>query len=312
MGRFSQAFGTFDRLMRGLNGVINIVADAILVESGAAEPISAMPAAGALTGAELVPIVQGGVNVQTTLATVGVEIAATVPAILLEAGAQEKISAMPAAAALTGAETIPGVQGGANVKLTPAQILNYVGPFLTQHPGYIVGHFYSTSTNGNAVGAAIAVNSARFIPFIPEQTCTLSALGAVVTTIGATNFQLAIYAGDPVTKNPTGAVLAATGNLSNTSATGVSGAINLQVIEGTLYWLAICSGDSLATYRSFNAGAFSEQIGTTALLATISNNNLGYSTPMTFGTWSNATGLIYTIVVAGACANIAFNVGSIP
>jgi hypothetical protein len=42
----------------------------ILVESGAAAKISAFPAAGALTGAEIIPAVQGGADVQTTLTAI--------------------------------------------------------------------------------------------------------------------------------------------------------------------------------------------------------------------------------------------------
>ena len=52
--------------------------------------------------------------------------AVSLPSILVESGADAKISAMPAAAALGAADLIAMVQAGANVKGTPAQVLTYI------------------------------------------------------------------------------------------------------------------------------------------------------------------------------------------
>lgn len=93
--------------------------NAVLVESGSPAKVSAFPAAAALTGLELLPLVQGGADVRSTVSTVtGVS-----PALLVESGAAKKISALPAASALTGAELVPVVQGGADVQTTTGALL---------------------------------------------------------------------------------------------------------------------------------------------------------------------------------------------
>lgn len=55
----------------------------------------------------------------------GVAASASAPAVLVESGSAETISAMTAAATLDGTEQVPLVQGGSNVRSTVAGVLNY-------------------------------------------------------------------------------------------------------------------------------------------------------------------------------------------
>ena len=54
--------------------------------------------------------------------------------------ANQKISAMTAASALTGAEQIAAVQSGANVKLTPAQIRTFIAALVADGKTLIVSN----------------------------------------------------------------------------------------------------------------------------------------------------------------------------
>jgi hypothetical protein len=99
---------------------------AILTETAPAVKISAMTAAAALTGAELVPLVQTGLNVRSTTAAIAG--LASVAAILVESGAASKVSALPAAGALTGTEQVPVNQGGTTVRTTTLAIAALATP----------------------------------------------------------------------------------------------------------------------------------------------------------------------------------------
>lgn len=89
------------------------------------EKISAMPAAGALTGTEVIPAVQSGANVKATASAIAA-LAPAIAAILVESGAAAKISALAASATIVGTETVPVVQGGATVKALVSALSIYI------------------------------------------------------------------------------------------------------------------------------------------------------------------------------------------
>jgi hypothetical protein len=74
----------------------------------------------------------------------------------------EKISAMPPAAALTGAELVPVVQGGANVKATAQNIANLApAPTVTITKG-------TTATSGFAVGDLIVNGASNLVDAVAD------------------------------------------------------------------------------------------------------------------------------------------------
>jgi len=84
-------------------------------------------------------------------------VAAAAVAIGLPAAAQpQKISAMPSATTLAGTEYLAGIQTGANVKVTPAQVLTYI---LSSLPGSSISTTNLTTT-GLALTAASATGGA--------------------------------------------------------------------------------------------------------------------------------------------------------
>lgn len=170
-------------------------------------------------------------------------------------------------------------------------------------PGYIASQWYSPYETGMvAAGSAPAAGSVRCIPFVLKSRVTMSDLGVRVTTLAAAgNVQVAIYANNPTTMRPTGAVLANTGSLS-TAATGVvSGAISggNVTLEPGLYWACLNSDNSTAVFQFSGgaAGIMGSLVGG-ANLVTVSSAAasmiVGVSTPITYGTWSSMTGAIFT------------------
>lgn len=90
----------------------------------------------------------------------------------------QKISAMPSATTLSGTEYISGVQSGANVKITPAQVLTYI---LSSLPGSSISTINLTTT-GLALTAASGTGSAGFR--LPPGTAPTSPVnGDIWTTI---------------------------------------------------------------------------------------------------------------------------------
>jgi hypothetical protein len=186
------------------------------------------------------------------------------------------------------------------------------------HPGYIVGNFILPYSAGMTPGAALVTNIARFIPWVPKQNCSLTTLGARITTVGTTNLQLAIYTSDPTTKKPTGSQLGATGNIVNTSNVFVSGAfsgaVTVSVQAGQLYWLAINNGDSACICYVPSVSGYPGW-----LLGSSNGGNIvavpglnAYTTPLTFGTWGDVTAASWTEIATTVYAMISPKIASIP
>ena len=211
--------------------------------------------------------------------------------------ANTRISALPPAAALGGAEIVPAVQSGADVGVTASQLQ----AFATGLPGFISGNWYVPfGMYSLAAGGALVASSIRLAPFIVPVPMTVKGLAARVTTIGTSNIQLAIYASNGATGRPTGPALVSTGNLANTAAAQVSSAVTATLLAPGLYWMAVNAGDSTVVMLAPNLSnpQMSALIGS-ATLANInpSNNNVNLylSTPQTLGAaWPNLTSATFT------------------
>ncbi len=82
-----------------------------------------MPAAASLTGAEAVPALQTGANVQTTTQAIA-NLAPAVASVLVENGNASKISGMAPAGALSGNELINVVKTGLSKQTTAQAVAN--------------------------------------------------------------------------------------------------------------------------------------------------------------------------------------------
>lgn len=116
----------------------------------------------------------------------------------------------------------------------------YVNP--PSHPGYISGNYCLPQNLTFGAGAAVPTGSIRLVPFQTYAPFTVSQLGCRITTLGALgNLRLGLYAHNRATGNPTGTVLAETGDISTTTAVAVTAALsgaNALIVPGT-YWAAL-------------------------------------------------------------------------
>lgn len=144
----------------------------------------------------------------------------------LLAGAK-KISALPAAGALTGTELVEGVQSGANVKMTTQAIANLGGGGAAW--GGITGTLSSQTDLQTALNAKQAlVNSATAL--VDAASMDLTAIKHTLASSSATRTFTISYTGDDITLEVT---------LSATSATYTFPATSLCVSEG------VASGDNI-------------------------------------------------------------------
>jgi hypothetical protein len=189
------------------------------------------------------------------------------------------------------------------------------------HPGYVVGNWYMRTPGTAGAGAAITATAGRFIPFIPVQSVTISALGARVAAVGSSNLQFAIYAGAVVAGQgwrPTGTALGTTGNVVNTSVATVQGALgsSVSLTGGQVYFLAVMCGDATCVCTTMVTGAGSTfwMIGDATLSNVFFSNEsvTSVSTPTTFGTWPNVTSATWTEALVNTYAEVIFKVASIP
>lgn len=170
------------------------------------------------------------------------------------------------------------------------------GGMVSQHPGYVTGNWYVPYVGTAAAGGVLGNGTIHFIPWVPQSSFTVSALGCRITTVGTTNIQLAIYASQLTAGagyRPTGNALASTSSIVNTSATSVSGTVSVAVTAGTLYFLAINCNDATCVCVIPTVTTLSNSW----LLGTATQSNLISSaaalTHLTFaqafGTWPDMT-----------------------
>jgi hypothetical protein len=181
---------------------------------------------------------------------------------------------------------MPGVGG-----LTLAQAATL------SHPGYVAGRWYCpfpSATPGTT--NPYSATQVRLSPFILSQQVTISDLGVLITTLAAAgNIRLAIYASDPVTKQPTGSPLAVTGDISTAAAGGIGGDITGAdvVLPAGLYWFATAADNATVVLGGTAATHMQTLFGATSAATAISaatTYRLQYTiNSTTYGTWPVAS-----------------------
>lgn len=270
-----------------------------------------------------------------------------------------KISDDPITATPADADSLPGVFGGANGRMTWAGIkafllsstglaaftsavkglvpasgggtVNFLradgtwsappsggsGGGATVHPGYVAGRFYSPGGSGITAAGVASVSTATYFALgRVEQTCTISALAARITTVSAGgSFQLAIYANDTATMRPTGApiVITVAGSTASAATLTLSLTSNTQFAIG-YYWFAIQVDNSTAVYsaQSANNNLYSERagnIGSAGFVISPFNGLSFFGT--TYGTWPNMSGAS-TTETTSRIPSLGFQVASVP
>jgi hypothetical protein len=174
-------------------------------------------------------------------------------------------------------------------------------------PAYVAGRWYPMATvTASGAGVAAASGTVRLLPFTLRQPMTVSDLGARVTVVGVGSFQIAVYANNPATMRPTGAVLARTGDILSTSLAAVSGDItgaNVALAAG-VYWAAVnvdaTSASATFTNPSAGFGLSGSLIGSETLANVSSAAGtvyLGLTTPMAYNSWDDITAATFTEAV---------------
>ena len=201
-----------------------------------------------------------------------------------------------------------------------------VGPFGagggsggSDHPGYITGTWYQLGRGELLAGNALVANSIRLIPFYLPNDITIINFGArIVTASSGNSVQLAIYANDNTIGNPTGSAIAATGNISTTTAGLVSatksGGGTFSLTKGH-YWMAINSNNSVAAMQTFGtwdpiASWFMGGTAQASVSPADARGSYIFTIAQTFGTWPSLTGASFTEETAstGMLASCAIHV----
>lgn len=168
--------------------------------------------------------------------------------------ADTKISALTAAGALGGAEAVPAVQSGGNVKISATQFGDLTaGRF---HPGLTSATWYGPAATITTFGTGVAADFLYLVPIFVPYACTITDLGIYVVT-GAGNAKFGLYsnvAGVPTT------LLGSTSLVSTASSTAdASGTLTVAVSVGAgMCWAAILfSGTpTVAQYGTDGMAAF--------------------------------------------------------
>lgn len=189
-----------------------------------------------------------------------------------------------------------------------------------RRPRYVAGRRYvPAGPSITAAGVAPGAGSIRLFPGIIEDTITLSALGLRIGIVSAGgNAAAAIYGYDPTTLLPTGLPVSSSANISTASVANIFAAASGQLISN-LYWFAsnMDNGTAAATSVGVNDLSMLQLIGGSADADLGANSLVGLSTPATFGTWPDLTGLTvgsgFTEVIAVATIPIVeFKGSSVP
>jgi len=153
--------------------------------------IPALPAAGALTGAEPIETVQSGSGVKTTAQAIANLAGGSATALLVESGGAEKISNLGAAAGLTGSEEVPVVQSGGTVRTTAQHIADLatgVSALLVESGG---------AEKISALSAAAPLAGTEIVPLVQggatvhataQAIANLASTGMTVTQVAGTSY----------------------------------------------------------------------------------------------------------------------------
>lgn len=183
--------------------------------------------------------------------------------------------------------------------------------------GYVSGNYYHGVNGVVSAGAVAGGGTIRLHPIIIKERCTVSELGARVTTSeSGKSFQLAIYAADAASKLPTGNPLGVTSSLSS----GSTGAMTAAIVGGGvtlnpgIYWVGINGDVATAVFQVYgiNTTFLASVIGgTAAQISSGTGSSMPYLTiTQAFGTWPDLTGVGFGRGSASsAYAAIFFKVG---
>lgn len=224
--------------------------------------------------------------------------------------ADTKISGLTAGSALAGPEMLEMVQSAGSFRTTVSAIYTYVRSLFPDPPsgqylrngsawqrtfvssGYVSGNWYPADYGLSlGVGGTMSANLIYFSPLVIYQDITITALMAEVTAnIAASNFQLAIYAMDPITKLPVGAALTSTASMSGATATQVSSTLGSPLfLSSGQYWVGVNTDTASIGLRALaNAQSWAASYSGSATMSHVisaSPGRLYYTLAQTFGTW---------------------------
>jgi hypothetical protein len=169
-----------------------------------------------------------------------------------------------------------------------------------------------------AAGLAPGAGSIRCIPGFFTRTLTTSNIGLRIQTLFAGgNIQAAIYANSAATNQPTGTPLVTTASMSTAAVAFVQSPAVVQLQAGAIYWF--CSNMDNAT--AIAVSAVNTSHGTANLVGSLGFNGAlnqngggitGWTTPVTFGTWGDLSGAVWTIATTSSYPLLSLQIGSVP
>jgi hypothetical protein len=169
-----------------------------------------------------------------------------------------------------------------------------------------------------ATGAAVAADILRLHGMLLNERCTIDQVQARVTTpIASSQFEIAIYASDPVSGLPTGAPLSSVTGLSSAAAALVVGTLASPVtLDPGLYYIGI-TASAAPVFVAFSAGisflssliGFTNGASVNGSAAGVSVQWLGYTA--TYGSLPNVTSVSPSFNVTGAFAAVDFRVSAV-
>ena len=233
--------------------------------------ITQLPAAGALTGSEAVPIVQNGVTVQTTTGAIAVQ--PTQTQTFLTATQQ---TSLPNSRYVTAGTGISIVDGGAT-------------------------SYFQMSLNGTA----LSIQNASGGIIVKDSASTVASRSIAVSGAG-----LSVSNADGTGGNPTLALSGLPATLANLSGSGMlaivgGSSINPRTITGTSNQITLTNGDgqsgnptiAIADNAVFpGTGAITVPVGSTGQQPSGNNGQIRYnSSSLTFEGYSNGTWAAFTL-----------------
>lgn len=166
-------------------------------------------------------------------------------------------------------------------------------------------------------GANIGTANTRLFPFVIDRACTISDLGCRVTTLGAGNARLGIYASDATNGNPTGDPIAQC-TVSTGAASEVSAAISGgdKVLLPGLLWGAAQVDNATAVLQVVNGSPAGRLVGA-ATLAAVTSSATGVLTGKTTATGyasglPTLSGLALTDLSTTSWGVVFYKVTSVP
>lgn len=308
--------------------------------------ISALGAAGALSGSEALPGVQGGATVRITPAQILAYMlgnAATTEQVqdivggLLAAGTGLAISYNDAANTLTIASTNPKTNVAANDPTSAADsaagysagsvwtnittatrwfcqdagagAAMWVAQGAMGFPGYVSGYTYGPSRGATGSTFTPVADTLYAIPIVIYQRVTITMLAIRMGTMVAGNVRLGIYA------NGAGVPTAKLAEVASPPSTGTSGAVSAALTANAtlapgVYWLA-CLFNAAPTIYSTPSGdqTLLGMLGAATVIAAFSTSSAitGVSAPSAYASGLPAT-FPSSARIAGAAPLITFTV----